>query len=89
MEQAGLDTVEMDKEFENIDSEGRWQKLYSVSLLAVSSQLAGFAVRARTLLNKSVVQHISCKEFCLFSPVLFCLIPVLVLSRFCLSENTV
>ncbi|XP_023123273.2 tyrosine-protein phosphatase non-receptor type 2 isoform X1 [Amphiprion ocellaris] len=29
MEQPGVATVKMDQEFEDIDSEGRWQKLYS------------------------------------------------------------
>lgn len=34
MEQTGAATEKMDQEFEEMDSEGRWQKLYSVSLLA-------------------------------------------------------
>lgn len=34
MEQTDAATKKMDQEFEEMDSEGRWQKLYYVSLLA-------------------------------------------------------
>lgn len=37
MEQTGAATVKMDQEFEDMDSKGRWQKLYSVSVLACVS----------------------------------------------------